>query len=555
MKNNILRLEIKSEWVILASTFFLAFILRQIIYIRLFPDSIQYLTFARNILSGIHNTGDISLLRYKWSPLYPHLVALFSFGNSEPAFLVDVGRQVSILAGSLLIFPIYFLTRTMFGKTAASFSALLIILTPEFLYYSGALPTESLSTFFVALSMFILWLTTEKKFSPLLYLILGLFLGLAFLSRHATIGYLPIAMLWCFSSWILKRRTKNFPASIKTIIISGFLILSGFFIAASPQVFYLQSKTGKWALVIDPSTDPVKRLSIAGKDQRYTKEYESRYEGLTQDAKNFFWEVEKTPGLLTTFVKYPVPFFKAYIKTVLNGYLPDTYPLPYPPIVLLLTAAGIIALIKTRRFNKLIFCLWTFGGYYFFLALFHNMRDRYMFPAYTIILIAAGAGASAIAGLVPNLFEDLKTRRTAGRVAFTAIVVLCVALLLPASAGLIKKQNAMTNIDLFMRLGNDLSQRIQKNALIFDRTPHLAYFAGGISISVPYSSIENVIKFGRNRGVRYWIISTGYVPWLRPQFKTLLKLSNKYEGLRTVAVYMSDKYRVIVYEILPEKGG
>jgi len=178
-----------------------------------------------------------------------------------------------------------------------------------------------------------------------------------------------------------------------------------------------------------------------------------------------------------------------------------------------------------------------------------------MFLAYPVILILTGGGASAVARLAPKLFKNTQTSRKAGWAASTAIIVLCVALLLPASAGLIKKQNAMANIDLFMRLGNDLSQRIQKNALIFDRTPHLAYFAGGISTSVPYSSIENVIKFGRNRGVRHWIVSSGYVPWLRPQFKTLLKPSNKYEGLRTVAVYMSDKYRVIVYEILPEKGG
>lgn len=555
MKNNILRSEIKSEWGILAFAFLFAFILRQALYVRLFPDSIQYLTFARNILSGIHHTGDISLLRYKWSPLYPHLVALFSLGNFEPAFLAEVGRQVSILTGCLLIFPIYFLTRNIFGKTAASMSALLVILTPEFIYYSSAVLTESLSILFVALSMFILYVTTKKQFSPLLCLILGIFLGLAFLSRHATIGYLFIALLWCFSSWVLKRRTKNSSVSFKTITIAGFLVLLGFFLIISPQIFYLHSKTGKWALVIDPSTDPFKRLSIAGEDQRYTKEYESRYEGLTRNAENFFWEVEKPPGLLTTAVKYPVPFFKAYIKTVVSGYLPDTYPLPYPLIVLLFTAAGIIVLIITRRFKIFFFFLWSFGGYYFFLALFHNMRDRYMFLAYPVILIVAGGGASAVARLVPKLFKNTQTSRKAGWAASTAIIVLCVALLLPASAGLIKKQNAMANIDLFMRLGNDLSQRIQKNALIFDRTPHLAYFAGGISTSVPYSSIENVIKFGRNRGVRYWIVSSGYVPWLRPQFKTLLKPSNKYEGLRTVAVYMSDKYRVIVYEILPEKGG
>jgi len=545
----------RAELIFLALAFLAALILRELMYVRLFPDSIDYLTFAQNILNGIHHDGNITLARYRRPPLYPHLVALFSLGTSSPAYLVEVGRQISIFAGALLILPIYVLGRSMLGRTAGITAVILVAITPEFLYYSGAILTESLAILLVFTSMVILWVACSKKAGNFILFTLGFLLGLAFLSRHLVIGFLAIVLVWIIFSQIIPLRFKrNKSALIRKAGLQVLMVLTGFFLTVSPQVLYLHSETGRWALAIDPMSISAKNGAKAGEDERYTRAYEAGA-SLTPDAELYVWEVKGSPGLLSTIANHPRQYMKAYIATILSGYLPDTYPLPYPVIILILALVGVIALVREKKINELIFCLWGFMGYYLFLALFHNMRDRYMFLAYPVILIVAGGGASALARLVPKLFKNPQTSRKAGWATSTAIIVLCVALLLPASVGLIKEQNAMANIDLFMRLGNDLSQRIQKHALIFDRTPHLAYFAGGISTSVPYSSIENVIKFGRNRGVRYWIVSSGYVPWLRPQFKTLLKPSNKYEGLRTVAAYMSDKYRVIVYEILPEKGG
>lgn len=545
----------RAELIFLAVVFLAALILRELMYVRLFPDSIEYLTFAQNILNGIHHDGNITLARYRRPPLYPHLVALFSLGTPSPAYLVEVGRQISIFAGALLVLPIYVLGRSMVGRTAGIAAVILVAITPEFLYYSGAILTESLAILLVFTSMVILWMACSKKAGNFIFLALGFLLGLSFLSRHLVIGFLAVGLVWIIFSQIITirfRRSKS--ALIRKAGLQVLMVLTGFFLTVSPQVLYLHSETGRWALAIDPMSISGKNLAKVGEDVRYTRAYEAGA-SLTPDAECYVWEVKESPGLLSTIANHPRQYIKAYIATILRGYLPDTYPLPYPVIILILALVGVIALVREKKINELIFCLWGFIGYYLFLALFLNMRDRYMFLAYPVILILAGGGASAVARLVPKLFKNPQTNRKAGWAASTAIIVLCVILLLPASAGLIKKQNAMANIDLFMRLGNDLSQRIQKNALIFDRTPHLAYFAGGISTSVPYSSIKNVIKFGRNRGVRYWIVSSGYVPWLRPQFKILLKPSNKYEGLKTVAVYMSDKYRVIVYEILPEKGG
>ena len=141
----------RDEFIFLILSFFVALILRELIVVRLFPDSINYLTFARNILSGIHHAGDVSfLVSFRRPPLYPHLIAFFSWGSHAPVLFAEVGRQISIVSGSLLVLPLYFLTRKMVNKDAAFFSVVLMVLLSEFVYYSGAVLTEALCTFHCA---------------------------------------------------------------------------------------------------------------------------------------------------------------------------------------------------------------------------------------------------------------------------------------------------------------------------------------------------------------------------------------------------------------------
>jgi 4-amino-4-deoxy-L-arabinose transferase-like glycosyltransferase len=441
----------------------------------------------------------------------------------------------------------------MLGKTAAAAAVSLAVITPEFLYYSGAVLTESLATLFVFTSMLILWALCSKRAGNFLSLLLGWSLGLGFLSRHLIIGYLAIALVWfVYSRLISSRSTKGNTVLARRMGIPALMVLAGFFLTVSPQVLYLHSETGRWALAMDPLCISAKNVAKAGEDIRYTKTYEAAT-SLTPDVKRYLWEVEKSPGLLSTIANQPRGYLKAYVATLLRGYLPDTYPLPYPMIILILARIGLIGLAKERKFNELLFNMWGFAGYYLFLTLFLNTRDRYMFPAYPFLLLAAGAGAAAVVKL-PSYFireEVQKTRvQWAGKVILFGFIL---AFLLPASAVLIKKQNALANTEFFERLGRHLSKKIEKGAVIFSRTPHLPYFSGGITASPPYAEIDDVLHFARKRGVEYWVVSSSYVPRLRPQFFPLLNPDRDHKGLMPVAVYKgSSEWTIVVYRILPD---
>ena len=289
-----------------------------------------------------------------------------------------------------------------------------------------------------------------------------------------------------------------------------------------------------------------------GENVRYTKEYEA-VASLSPDGEHYMWEGEKSVGLLSTIKNQPGRYVRAYIRTLLRGYLPDTYPLPYPAIILGLVLVGVIGLGKERKFIGLMFCLWGFAGYYLFLVLFLNLRDRYMFPAYPFLLLVAGAGAAtairALTFFLRGGYEKERGQWVAKAFDFGVIG----AFLFQASTVLIKKQNFMGSTEIYQRLGRHFSKKIEKNAFIFDRTSRLSYFSGAITAFPPYAEIEDVLHFARKRGVDYWIVSSSYVPHLRPQFQPLLDPSRSHKGLMPVKVYRGQKdFIIVAYRILPE---
>ncbi|MFC1524210.1 phospholipid carrier-dependent glycosyltransferase [Thermodesulfobacteriota bacterium] len=551
------------EIIFLVVVFLTALAIRELIYVRLFPDSIMYLTFARNILSGIHNSGDISMMRYFWSPLYSHLVAFFSSTDATPFELMQTGRQISIITGSLLIFPVYFLGRNLFGRVAAGLAVCILALTPEFIYYSGAVLTESLATLFIALAMLVLWLAGSSpaegdkntlRRAGLLALLMGILLGLAFLSRHAVIGFAGVILVWLIYTALMTHRPFNLQKIATYTTLKLVCIALGFVLMTLPQVLYLHSQTGEWGLTVSAMGSHIeKRMKEAGGDYRHTEDYEA-IQALTPDAAKYVWENDDSPSMLTLIRQNPGNYLKAYFTTLLRGYLPDTYPLPYPYIILFFAAIGLVGLLMQKKFTGLLFCLWGFGGYYLFLVLYLNMRDRYMFPAYPFLLLLAGAGAAMIAQLLLNQLNRFKKTGWLELAPTVAVFLVLALLLAPASFKLIKIQNqSAQSVVGLNNMGIDLAKRIEKNALIFDRTAHLPYFAGGIFCYLPYAEIDEVVRFARLRGVQYWVISSSYVLRVRPQFRPLLNPNVKHAGLQPIAVYpLGNRHLTVVYKFLPE---
>jgi 4-amino-4-deoxy-L-arabinose transferase-like glycosyltransferase len=127
-------------------------------------------------------------------PLYYYFLALIYavFGHSFLAV-----RVVQALLGAVTCLLVYSIGHEAFGDAAALLAAAFAALYPPFIFYTGVLLTETLSTFLLASATWLVLRAGRQKQNSYLYLgISGLLLGLAGLTRSVLLIALAVAVPW-----------------------------------------------------------------------------------------------------------------------------------------------------------------------------------------------------------------------------------------------------------------------------------------------------------------------------------------------------------------------
>ena len=199
------------------------------------PDGVIYARLGRHLASGNFQEG----LSVYQQPLYPLLVGLSSLVFSDLEF---AGRFVSLLAGSLLVIPVYYLASSLYDRRVALLAACLTIVFPVLVYYSTLLLTESTYTLFFTTAILI-GLHALKQARWPLFLWTGLTLGACYLIRPEAFGFVFLLATLAF----VARRYQPSVTSRRALINVGALLV-GFVLLASPYVIYLRHQTGQWML-------------------------------------------------------------------------------------------------------------------------------------------------------------------------------------------------------------------------------------------------------------------------------------------------------------------
>ena len=149
-------------------------------------------------------------------PIFPIFLVFgrFLFGNNF--FIIKI---IICLLSALTIFLIYNIAKGIFGKKIGLFAAVVSAVFPTFIYFSAVSAPDILTTFLLALTIYLL-LKGNGNNSYLLNVISGIALGLTVLSRSAYIAFLPFVLIWqgFFSSSPLRWK--------KAILIFLFAILT-----------------------------------------------------------------------------------------------------------------------------------------------------------------------------------------------------------------------------------------------------------------------------------------------------------------------------------------
>lgn len=117
-------------------------------------DGYQYVKIAKHMLKGVMVGEAVN-----WTPLFPSLIALFSF---LPLPLDEIGSLINIFFGAITIVPIYFFVRNILNKEAALFSVLIYAFHPQVAFVNVQVMAETTYIFMFFLFSYLISETLKK---------------------------------------------------------------------------------------------------------------------------------------------------------------------------------------------------------------------------------------------------------------------------------------------------------------------------------------------------------------------------------------------------------
>jgi 4-amino-4-deoxy-L-arabinose transferase-like glycosyltransferase len=198
------------------------------------PDGIQYIEMAAFLRAGAWREA----LAYFYPPGYPLLISLLypPLADWELA-----GQIVSLIFGSLLVFPLFFLIKSMYSSKTALLAIVLLSFAPYPARLSAEVRSEAPYIFFATLALLFLHLGL-KRWSFWRAGLCGISASAAYLTRPEGGGLVVIAGAALLLSGIFRRR--EWP--VKKVVLSGVAVIIGFSLLSLPYILYLKHDTGRW---------------------------------------------------------------------------------------------------------------------------------------------------------------------------------------------------------------------------------------------------------------------------------------------------------------------
>jgi 4-amino-4-deoxy-L-arabinose transferase-like glycosyltransferase len=479
-------------------------------YFCISSDGVRYIQAAQDFYAGNVTAGLSSL----YPPLYPLMIAVLYplIGDWEVA-----GQFWSLLAGVLVLIPLFLLLRRIYGTHVAVVGAFLAAIAPFLARYSAHVRSESpfilLST--VALLLFHAAIK-DRLWSRFFYG--GLITGLAYLIRPEAIGFLaviPAALLveWCFGKTV----------GLAWVFGGSLLTLLGFLIFAFPYAAHLAADTGDWGAVSRKTN-----LAIW---------YGFKDSGILDDEELAAIRAPGAPGLVEFFLDHPF----AYIKKIALGIPPslgvyfEAIHYSYLPFFLL----GVFHAVRRKFWEQADLLLFLFVAFFIagFAALYVNLR-------YAIQLIPASLGWVAT-GLIWCMKYDHFKRHLSPR-AFQATAIALGLVFIGGTLGKTlrpiarEKAHVRASGAYLKALGGSDGLKV----LVFDN--RITFYAGADAVLLNELDEQAVIRVLRKGGVDY--VATEAAPW-QERFPSIAKDPPNYGLVLEKVFRASGKGKILLFKV------
>jgi 4-amino-4-deoxy-L-arabinose transferase-like glycosyltransferase len=426
-------------------------------------DGTEYIRHANQMLSGDWTGG-------KSPPLYPFLILL---GHSLVQNYEMGGILVSVIFGSLIVLPLFYLGKAILNEKVGILSALLVAVHPFLYMSSGSVLTESTYNFFLATSVLFGWYAfTKGRFSYILFF--SFFTTLAYLTRPEAIGF-----LFVFSLWVLvinppdetRQRTKR--VGIIVVAVFGFLVFS------SPYLIQIRKETGRWGISKKAS------VSIGSFSE--------------EESAPSIETIKKRGITLSSFIKNPLPV----LGKVGVGFFQSVYKFQQVcnPILFLLMGFGLILIFAEKNHYRLKGSFYLISYFIFFFGLvfpFFWVTRRYTSQMISVSIPWAAFGCLGAMEWIDKRFAGKQRQIPISALLFLlllAVLFIQGRVIHPREHRLIQRE-----VGLWMK------GHLPAGAKVMSPLPQEAFYAALPWVRIPAGSYDEIVKEARSKEVRYLII-------------------------------------------------
>lgn len=448
-------------------------------------EGAEYARIAQNLLHQHRYNGILGGPESIFPPLYPCLIAVGSFltGDTEIA-----GRAISVVMGSLLVVPVLFMGRRLFGLRTGYLAGALIALQPLLVALSASVYVES--TYLTLLFGGLYFGIRALDFDHLRHAFLcGLLLGLAYLARPEGLAY--AVLVGVFIALALAFRETPTETALKyacTLAVATMILVI-------PYATYLTARGGTLRLEGKSALNEI----INQRMNRGMDYLEAGY-GLGPHLE------PEGPYLTADQFALKVPSMSHELATMARSYFHG---------IVGRTAHVVIGVAMERAFGSTLICLLALVGIFrpgwadrkwfgeglllgaagLTLIILLSLRfvwGRYLFPFLPFLVLCAAVGIDFISRRIVQCLRGTKL----ARVATVTPLVLTATLLLWAMPGVPRDRELAESSEKYLKEAGRWLDRYKpgsKSLMAVGST--LPYYANGTQLYLPYTDSTRALAY------------------------------------------------------------
>jgi 4-amino-4-deoxy-L-arabinose transferase-like glycosyltransferase len=495
----------RSQILVLACCAFVLRFLLRLLWPHYVPtgDAITYALIAQSIFT---HHGLPELLFY-FPPVFPSLIAAV---NVLLRNVIISAQMVSIITGSLLVIPAYWLTKALFAsRRAALVAGALVVVNPLLLEHSLTGLSESTHALLLLLGLYVGWQAFASQ-SIGRAILFGAVMALAFLTRGET-------SINFFCSLIFLALFLGRTASIRKRLAVSAAALVVFLLLALPYLIYLRQTCGQWILsgkttynilraeAMDTSPSyldgvrasmrkayaiaPDARLALYSMPQRGLPGFLVSHPSKTASRfiRNFRWELRQIPAPGWLVIALAMIGLAVSLRSTKN-LLPNAY-----------LALQVLPLLGTLAVIRLHPAGIPYG--------------RFWVPYVPLLLVYVGLLADRAWSALIHTIPAQQTKRLAAGLATGLLGVL---LLLQIALAI----NKIRHFDrLFIpyketyvqieNLQREIARLIPPGSRLMSATPEFFINTRFSGLIFPYDSFDAILRYARTHGVDYILTNIG----------------------------------------------